>query len=65
MNKPKFYIAKSCENTILAIENYTGDDGKDEAWKDPIDCLRYAAVMEIDHVPEGGMEVTRQGGGGY
>lgn len=65
MNKPRFYISSRCENTILAIENYTGDDGKDEAWKDPIDCLRYAAVMEIDHVGEGGMEVTRQGGGGY
>lgn len=65
INRPRFYISAHCENTIHAMAEYTAEGGKDEAWKDPIDCLRYAAVSEIDHVGEGRLLATAQGGGGY
>lgn len=65
VNRPHFYVSSDCENFILALENYTGEDGKNEAHKDPIDCARYAAVMDLEHVDGAEMEVTRQGRGGY
>jgi hypothetical protein len=36
-----------------------------EAWKDPIDVVRYAAIAGIDHVDETRTRTTRQGSGGY
>lgn len=64
-NRPHFFISDECENIIKAIAEYTGEDGKDEAWKDPIDVLRYPASFGIDHVPEGSLAVGRTGSGGY
>lgn len=49
-NRPNFYISEDCQNTILAISEYTGTMGKDEPWKDPIDCLRYAGTGGINYV---------------
>lgn len=49
-NRPMLYISEDCENTIAAFGNYTAAGGKDEAWKDPIDCPRYAAAAEISYV---------------
>lgn len=65
VNRPHFYISEDCENIIMAMAEYTGEDGKDEAWKDPIDCLRYPAAYGIDHVPEGSLLATTTGCGGY
>ena len=65
VNRPRFYIADDCENIIHAIAEYTGEGGKDEAWKDPIDVLRYAAVSEIDHVSEDYAKVLVGATGGY
>lgn len=64
-NHPHFYISEDCENTISAILEYTGEGGKDEPAKDPIDCLRYAAISAIDHVPQGALVATVTGSGGY
>ncbi len=50
MNHPHFYISSECENTISALQLYTGEGGYEEAWKDPIDCLRYAAITGIYHI---------------
>lgn len=49
MNRPRFYISEHCENTIRALGEYTAEAGLKEAWKDPIDCLRYACVSNIEH----------------
>lgn len=65
VNRPMLYISEDCENTIAAFTSYTGTGGKDEPWKDPIDCPRYAAAAEIDHIPEGSLAVTCRGAGGY
>ena len=63
-NHPHYYISEKCENTIAAMAEYTGDDGKDEAWKDPIDTQRYAACADIDHIPAEA-NVRRRSRGGY
>jgi len=41
MNHPKLYIADTCENLIYSMQEYTGEFGKDEVTKDPIDTMRY------------------------
>lgn len=64
MNRPKFYVSSKCQNMILCLNEYTGDQGKDEPAKDFVDLCRYAAAAEIDH-----LELATAGGrptrGGY
>ena len=62
-NRPRFYISDRCEQTIAALQEYDGSS-REHPWKDPIDCLRYAAVYSIDYVDESMLNVksTRQGG---
>jgi len=64
-NHPHFYVSEECENIISALGNYTSEGGKDEPWKDPIDCLRYAAAADIAHFDERTFVVSRTGNGGY
>jgi len=51
-NKPTFYISENCEQTIYAMTEYTGLLGKDEPTKDPVDCVRYAAIADIMFINE-------------
>jgi hypothetical protein len=44
VNAPHLFISEECQNFIFAMQEYTAKGGKDEATKDPIDCLRYIAV---------------------
>ena len=64
-NRPSFYISDQCEQTIDSLLNYTATEGPTEAWKDPIDTLRYAAAAEIAHESNFNMGTTRIGQGGY
>ena len=64
-NRPFFYISEACENIIEALAEYTGEGGKNEVHKDPIDVLRYAAAAKIDHVPETAARSSYAGAGGY
>ena len=64
-NRPRLYVSDRCENVIRSIQEYTGDGGKDEAWKDPLDCLRYAAVEDIRFVDSKLPTATAVGRGGY
>lgn len=59
MNQPKFFVVDECENLIWALRTYTGADGDKGACKDPIDCLKGAAKMQIAHV-----NANTYGGGG-
>lgn len=65
VNRPHFYISNECENIIHALAEYTGEGGLREAWKDPIDVIRYAAIADLWHVDNQRILVTRQGSGGY
>jgi hypothetical protein len=65
LNRPKFYVSEECGNCISALSEYTGEQGLKEAWKDPLDTLRYAAISDIAHVESSSLQITRQGSGGY
>ena len=49
INQPRLYISEECENLIYAMREWTGADGEKGASKDPIDCLRYLAVMAPEY----------------
>ena len=50
LNAPKIYISERCQNLIYSLQEYTAKGGKDEASKDPIDCLRYLLVSQCSFV---------------
>jgi len=49
-NKPRLFFSDRVEQTIYAMTEYTGELGKDEPTKDPIDCVRYAAIADIMYI---------------
>ena len=50
VNEPHLFVSRSCQNVIWAMQNYTGHDGEKAACKDPIDCLRYMATADLQHM---------------
>lgn len=65
VNRPHFYVSDRCQNIISALQEYTADGGPDEAHKDPIDVLRYAAIDGIRYVDDKAFNRTRRTTGGY
>jgi len=63
VNQPKIFISDECKNLMWCLREWTGNDGDKGASKDPIDVLRYLAVMQ----PEFGDANTYKaiGGGSY
>ena len=49
-NEPEIFISEDCVNTIYSLKTWTGADGQKGASKDPMDCLRQMAAMDIEHV---------------
>jgi hypothetical protein len=62
-NEPKLFISDRCQNLIFSMREWTGQDGDKGATKDPIDCLRYLAVMDPTHYTNTSFEAV--GGGSY
>lgn len=52
-NSPKLFISAKCVNVIDAFKNYSGYS-REEAWKDPIDCVRYLLVSGASHADSEG-----------
>jgi hypothetical protein len=52
INEPKLYVSKQCQNLIYSLREWTGADGQKGACKDPIDTLRYLAVMNPTYEDE-------------
>ena len=50
LNAPKLYISDRCQNFIYAMSEYTGQGGRQEATKDPIDAMRYIEVSNPDFI---------------
>jgi hypothetical protein len=50
LNRPHFYIVETCQNTITALQEYTGEGGIEESWKDPVDTLRYCAIAGCRYI---------------
>jgi len=61
VNQPKLYISEDCHNLIWCLREWTGLDAEKGASKDPIDTLRYLAVMNPEY---GGTYSYRAVGGG-
>ena len=55
LNCPKFYVSDRCENLIWSLRTWTGADGMKGASKDPIDCLKGLAKMDIRHLAAGAL----------
>lgn len=53
LNEPKLFISEECKNTIACLRLWTGTGPKEQqASKDFVDLLRYAAVMQVSYVDE-------------
>ena len=61
VNQPKLFISEDCHNLIWCLREWTGLDADKGASKDPIDTLRYLAVMNPEY---GGTDSYRAVGGG-
>ncbi|NBW13264.1 MAG: hypothetical protein EBR82_35165 [Caulobacteraceae bacterium] len=62
-NRPTLLVHERCENTIWALSNWTGADGKHGACKDFIDLARYMALSPPEYFTEA--ELRPRGGGAY
>jgi hypothetical protein len=60
LNTPKLFISDACVNLIDAFKNYTARGGKDEASKDPIDCVRYLLENGADFVAKADLVSSRR-----
>ena len=63
INQPKLYISEDCKNLMWCLREWTGADGEKGSSKDPIDALRYIAVMQPDFADENSGKAI--GGGSY
>ena len=61
-NQPGLYVSDNCLNLIECMKEYSGC-GRDEVWKDFIDCIRYGAVTPCEYVGDRAFMVS--GGGTY
>ena len=62
-NRPQLYVSSACENLIYSLREWTGQDGDKGATKDPVDCLRYLAVMDPQN--HNARSFAAIGGGSY
>ena len=63
VNQPKLYISSECKNTIACMTEASAAGGEKNAFKDPIDCLRYLLTANPMHVTEKTWQAV--GGGSY
>jgi len=62
-NRPRLMISSRCRNLIICMENWPSDANLKHGAKDPIDCLRYCAIMNQQYYDES--EMVQVGTGGY
>jgi len=62
-NRPRLYVSDRCENTITAMLEYMGVS-REEAYKDPVDCVRYLCVSDPIYIGSN-YSVGTECAGGY
>lgn len=62
LNRPHFMVSDRCEQTIMCLQEYTGCEGREEAFKDFVDAIRYGAVSGLDYVDPNHVERVETGG---
>lgn len=50
MNAPKLFISERCTNLIESFKNYTNRGSREDAYKDPMDTLRYMLENGVHHI---------------
>lgn len=63
LNCPRTYVSRACANVIWSLRTWTGNDGEKGASKDPVDCLKMAAKMDLLHKPRGHLAGVGSWGG--
>jgi hypothetical protein len=61
-NQPRLMVSSRCRNLILCMENWPADGTLKHPAKDPIDCLRYACIMNHEYYDDSDMVATGTGG---
>jgi len=61
LNEPRLFVSSECVNTIWALKEWSGADGRHGACKDPVDNLRYAVLSDLQFL-EGEILNVREGG---
>lgn len=63
LNCPRLFVARSCKNTIFALNTWRNAEKNRGATKDPIDNLRYFVLQGVEYIaPE---NYASDGGGHY
>ena len=60
--KPQLRISRDCKALIFSLRTWTGKDERKGACKDPVDCLRWAAVAGLEDI-EGTLTIMQPCGG--
>ena len=63
LNRPHFYVSDRCQNIIAGLQEYTGEGGPEESWKDVIDVCRYACIDGIRYVDTKNFKQLKRAGG--
>lgn len=50
LNESRLFVSRECPNVAFALKEWTGKDGQHGACKDPADCIRYAALCDLDYI---------------
>jgi hypothetical protein len=61
-NRPRLMVSSRCRNLIICMENWPSDGNLKHGAKDPIDCLRYGAIMNHEYYSKEDMIQTGTGG---
>ena len=60
-NAPRLYVSKRAAQVIWALSNYTGRGGESGACKDPVDVVRYGALLDLEYVKPGSRQYKKGG----
>lgn len=63
MNETHFFVAQNATQVIACMGTFTSRGGEKGGWKDISDCLRYAAVSNLEYVGGNYGRTTRRSGG--
>ena len=63
VNQPKLFISNECKNTVACMTEASAAGGERNAFKDPIDCLRYIMTASPMHITD--QTWAASGGGTY
>lgn len=61
LNQPRLYVSERCKNTIYALHEWTGRDGKTGACRDFVDVVRYLVLSGAGAVDDDSLIIQPKG----